>query len=298
MLAHSYLIIGPHGPSDTQAAAITQRHTIPLAWALLAGAEAARFVDNGENERYFALNARQGVAILDEGIASWSYNDYFRSTLAPVQVFRDWLAGFEPETAIYINVSELMRISLTPEQDIASLSKLGSKVREAIENIEEMEFTHFINDLRALAHPFITVPITGDRKRDAFILTFEVRDTGSVETEMALQIVGHDRGKVLLRKAAASVPKLVPEGTDGGEELPETSPVLATKKHGRHDDSFTVVYAASDADLATLFVEKLGMTLERETPRFCFFEHDGERLKVVKLTKPIVGEVEARVEQT
>lgn len=293
MLVHSYLIFGPNGPTERSKAAAEQRHTIPLAWALLTGAENARFVDK-EGRRYFALTVRDGLAVLDNGIASWSYNDYFRSTLAPVVVFRDWIAEQEPETPIYINVTELLKMSPTPERDVESLSKLGAKVREAIDNIEEQEFTHFINDLRALAHPFITVPITGDRRRDAFILTFEVRDTGSVETELALQIVGHDRGKKMLRKAAESVPKLV----DDEQGIGDDSEVLGVKPTTEDDTPFTVVYASREADLHSLFVDTLGMELERETPRFSFYEKGDRRLKVVKLTKPIVGNVEAQIEET
>ncbi len=294
MLVHSYLILGPNGPTDTQSAAITQRHTIPLAWALLTGAERTRFSqENGDF--YFALNAGDGVAILDRAIAAWSYNKYFSTTLAPVKVFRNWIAQYPQETPLYINVGELIRRSPTPEQDVESLEKLGSKVREAIDNIAEQEFTHFVNDLRALAHPFITVPITGDRERDAYILTYEVRNTASIEAEMALQIVGVDRGKTLLREATASIPKLIDESApkrseeiDTVQERPEQEP----------DAKFTLVYSPHDSDLRTLFVDQLGMQLERETPRYCFFEKDGQRLKVVKLAKPIVKEVEARVEQT
>ena len=296
MLVHSYLILGPNGPLDRQSAAITQRHTIPLAWALLTGAERTRFSANNEaGEYYFALNVGDGVAILDRAIGSWSYNKYFSTTLAPVKVFRNWIANYPPETPLYINVGELIKRSPTPERDIESLNRLGRKVREAIENIAEQEFTHFINDLRALAHPFITVPITGDRERDVFILTYEVRNTASIEAEMALQIVGVDRGKTLLREATASIPKLIDENAPKRAEEIDN---VARQTEEDEDAEFTLVYAPHDSDLQTLFVEHLGMEVERETPRFCFFEKDGQRLKVVKLAKPIVREVEARVEET
>ena len=222
MLANSYLIIGPHGPSDIASAAITQRHTIPLIWAFLAGADGARFVEE-DGEYYFALNVDDGLKILDRGMSAWNYNTYFRDMFAPVGIFRKWLQDYRPETPVYINVTELIQRSPTPEQDMESLRNLGEKVREAFGNIEDQEFTHFINDLRAMAHPFITVPITGDRERDAYILTFEVRDTASVEAEMALQMIGVDRNKSLLRAATATLPKLMPDD-DASELLPKKEP--------------------------------------------------------------------------
>lgn len=297
MLAHSYFILGPNGPEDTQAAAITQRHTIPLVWALLTGADGARFVASEEKELYyFVMNVDDGLKILDRGMSSWNYNRYFRATLAPVGVFRRWLADYPPETPVYINVSELIRRSPTPVQDVESLRRLGDKVREALGNIEEQEFTHFINDLRALAFPFITVPITGDRERDVFILTYEVRDTASIEAEMALQMVGVDRGKTLLREATASIPTLLPNRVEADEVSEITGP--SDKETGDNDAVFTTVYAPHDADMRGFFIDHLGMTLERDTPRFTYFEKEGRRLKVVKLAKPIVREVEARVEET
>ena len=299
MLAHSYFILGPNGPEDTQSAAITQRHTIPLVWALLTGADGARFVANEETGTYyFVLNVDDGLKILDRGMSSWNYNRYFRATLAPVGVFRKWLADYPPETPVYINASELIRRSPTPVQDVESLRRLGGKVREALGNIEEQEFTHFINDLRALAFPFITVPITGDRERDVYILTYEVRDTASIEAEMALQMVGVDRGKTLLREATASIPTLLPNRVDAEEDSEITSPAGKGVRDQEDDSQFTTVYAPHDSDMRSFFIDHLGMTLERDTPRFTYFEKEGKRLKVVKLAKPIVQEVEARVEET
>lgn len=296
MLVHSYLMLGPNGPNDTQSAAITQRHTIPLGWALLTGAERTRFSANEETgEYYFALTIGDGVRVLEQAISAWHYNNYFRTTLAPISVFREWLAVYPPETPLYINVRELIKRSPTPTQDVESLKNLGAKVREAIENISDQEFTHFINDLRALAHPFITVPITGDRERDNFILTYEVRNTASIEAEMALQMVGVDRGKQLLRDATAAIPKLITDATEGVSEEIDNVEVAPQVED---DSQFTLVYAPHDEDLHTLFVETLGMELERETPRYCFLEKDGKRLKVVKLAKPIVQEVDARVDET
>ncbi|MCB0711624.1 MAG: hypothetical protein KDD67_04765 [Ignavibacteriae bacterium] len=287
MLANSYLILGPHGPSDIAFAAITQRHTIPLVWAFLAGSEGARFNKEG-NEYFFAMNVDDGLKILDRGMAAWNYNNYFRDMFAPVGVFRQWLQNYRPETPIYINVTELIQRSPTPEQDVESLSNLGEKVREAFANIEEQQFTHFINDLRAMAHPFITVPITGDRERDAYILTFEVRDTASVEAEMALQMIGVDRDKSLLRAATATLPKLDAE-EDESEILPAKEP--------REDDSFfTTVFAPEGTDIKKFFIDNLGMTLDRETPRYIFLEHNGERLKVIKLAKPVAQRVEEEMQ--
>lgn len=294
MLSHSYFILGPNGPLDIDAAAITQRHTIPLVWALLTGATNTRFNDEVD-AYYFALNVDEALKVLDRGIAAWSYNNYFRTTLAPVSVFRRWLANNPPETPIYINVTELIRRSPTPVQDIESLKVLGGKVNEALDNIAEMEFTHYINDLRALAHPFITVPITGDRERDVYILTFEVRDTASVEAEMALQMVGVDRGKTLLREATASIETLLPKkGVVPHDPSPITDATTSTKR--TPDEGFTVIYAPQEADLKGFFVDHLGLIVERETPQFLYLEAEGRKLKVVKLAKPIIQVVDAQVD--
>ena len=276
MLANSYFILGPNRPTDIAAAAITQRHTIPLVWALLSAADGVTLKEADDNF-YFELHVEEALKVLDRGAAAWNYNKYLHNTLAPVTVFRKWLENFLPDTAIYINVTELIRRSPTPQQDISSLRQLGGRVNEALKNIEAQQFTHFLNDLRMLAHPFITVPITGDRERDAYILTYEVRDSGSVEAEMALQIVGVDRDKSVLNEATRSIAKLVE--TDDSSETVDTE--LSSPR-------ITVMSQMSDVDkLKELFVDHLGYELERETPRFLYLDANGRQLRVVKLRKPI-----------
>lgn len=281
MLANSYFILGPNGPTDIASAAITQRHTIPLVWAFLTAAEGAKFIEADDNF-YFELHVDAALKVLDRSTAAWNYNRYFRDTLAPVTVFRKWLANSLPETAIYINVTELIRKSPTPHQDISSLQQLGGRVNEALKNIEDQEFTHFVNDLRMLAHPFITVPITGDRERDAYILTYEVRDTGSIEAEIALQIVGVDRDKSLLKEATQSIPELLPVEPKSEITTEEEAPPL-----------LTMFAPATETDeLKNFFVDHLGYIIEKETPRFLYFDVNGRQLRVVKLTKPIMEKVE------
>lgn len=281
MLANSYLILGPNEPTNIASAAITQRHTIPLVWAFLTAADGARFVES-DSAYYFELNVDGALKVLDRGAAGWNYNRYFRDTLAPVTVFRKWLENNAPDTPIYINVTELIRRSPTPHQDISSLKSLGNRVNEAFKNIEDQEFSHFINDLRALAHPFITVPITGDRQRDVYILTFEVRDSGSVEAEMALQMVGVDRDKSLLVAARQSIPELLP--TAGESEVTDTD---------EDPELLTLFAPIGELEvLKELLVGRLGMSVDRETPRFVYLASEGHEIKLVKLTQPELRIVE------
>lgn len=285
MLANSYLILGPNGPTDIAAAAITQRHTIPLVWAFLTGAENARFAE-AEGNYYFALNVDSGLKVLDRGNSAWNYNSYFRDTLAPVAVFRKWLANYAPETPVYINVTELIRRSPTPEQDIESLHNLGDRVREALEEIEAKEFSHFINDLRLLAHPFITVPITGNRERDVYLLKFEVRDTATVEAEMALQMVGVDRDKSMLRAAVDAIPHLLRDRTATEGTLVQES----------EDQVLTLFTSELESGAVKEFlVDGMGMILEGETSHIIHLEANGKHLKVVKLSEPTMEIVEEEV---
>src|SRR5438105_1491418 len=85
------------------------------------------------------------------------------------------------------------------------MKKLSEKVQLALEEIEKKNFTIFLQELRKLSYPFITVPITGDRELDIEILTAEMRDTPTVEAEMALQMVGVDRDGSMLDKATESI---------------------------------------------------------------------------------------------
>src|SRR3954468_10083940 len=135
MAANSYLILGPARPSDTAAASITQRQTIPFIWALAIASPGADFV-SGSELSYFATNVGDALAMLDRGLAAWNYNSYFRDTLAPVGIFRSWLANNPSETPLYVNFTELIDLSPDPAADIAELGRLGEKVRKAVDEIE------------------------------------------------------------------------------------------------------------------------------------------------------------------
>ncbi len=204
MLSRSYFILSPAGPTDIGAAEITQRQSIPLIWAFAVASPRAVFRHEGGNH-YFETSVGDALSMLDRGLAAWNYNSYFRDILAPVGVFRSWLANYPSETNLYLNVTELIRRSPTPDRDITELEKICDKVDMAFQEIEAKHFTVFIQELRKLSYPLVTVPITGDRKVDIEILTFEIRDTSSVEAEMALQMVGLDRDGTLLERATQAI---------------------------------------------------------------------------------------------
>lgn len=204
MLSRSYLILSPAAPTDIGSAEITQRQTIPLIWAFLLASPTTKLVVDKEHI-YFSTTVGDSLAMLDRGLAAWNYNSYFRDTLAPVGVFRSWLANRPSETNLYVNITELIRRSPAADKDIAELKKMGEKVDLAISEIEQKHFTVFLQELRKLSYPLVTVPITGDRALDIEILTFEIRDTSNVEAEMALQMVGVDRDGTLLERATKSI---------------------------------------------------------------------------------------------
>jgi hypothetical protein len=204
MAANSYLILSPAEPADIASAASSQRHTIPFVWAIALANPSTQFIEQ-DGLYYFATTVGDALAMLDRAQTAWNYNRYFRDTLAPAGIFRSWLAEYPSETKLYVNIAELILQSPSREADIAAMHTLGERVRSAIETIEQKDFSTFILDLRKLSYPFITIPITGDRQKDIEILRYEIRDTNDVEAEMALQLVGVDRDKSMLQKAARSI---------------------------------------------------------------------------------------------
>jgi hypothetical protein len=213
--------------------------------------------------------------MLDRGLAAWNYNSYFRDILAPVGVFRSWLANFPSETKVYVNVSELLRRSPTPDRDIEELNKISEKVDTAFQEIEEKHFTVFIQELRKLSYPLVTVPITGDRKVDIEILTFEIRDTSSVEEEMALQMVGLDRTGTLLDRATDAI------RIRKGELLKEpVAPApLAQSKAPR---SFTL-FTSNIAEARKLLVDELGCTVMKDAESRLVLTAHGREFMLVQI---------------
>lgn len=273
MLAQSYLIFAPAGPNDIAAAAATQRQSIPLVWAFAISSPNASLHTRG-GTYYFQTTVGDALAMLDMGMAAWNYNSYFRDTLAPVSVVRTWLANYPSETKLYLNITELVRSSPTPDDDIAELKKLGAKVRKAIGEIEQKHFTTFLQELRKLSYPLVTVPITGDRKVDADILTFEIRDTSSVEAEMALQMVGIDRDKTVLDRAAESI-KLF-KGKKNDATLPAITSADAHRK--------VLTLFTTDLDEAReLLAEELGCTVLRKGHNRLLLKAHGKEFMLVKI---------------
>lgn len=272
MLAQSYLIFAPAAPTDIAAAAATQRQSIPLVWAFAFSGQNSTLHTRG-GVYYFQTTVGDALAMLDMGMAAWNYNSYFRDTLAPVGVVRTWFANHPSETKLYLNISELVKASPTPDNDIAELKKLGFKVRKAIGEIEQKHFTTFLQELRKLSYPLVTVPITGDRKVDAEILTFEIRDTGSVEAEMALQMVGIDRDKTILNRATESI-KLVKGKKDAGVPA-----LIGADAHRKVLTLFT-----TDLDEAReLLADELGCTVLRKGQHRLLLKAHGKEFMLVKI---------------
>jgi hypothetical protein len=272
MLAQSYLIFAPAGPTDIAAAAATQRQSIPLVWAFAFSGHNSTLHTRG-GVYYFQTTVGDALAMLDMGMAAWNYNSYFRDTLAPVGVARTWFANHPSETKLYLNITELVKASPTPDNDIAELKKLGFKVRKAMGEIEQKHFTTFLQELRKLSYPLVTVPITGDRKVDAEILTFEIRDTGSVEAEMALQMVGIDRDKTVLNRATESI-KLVKGKKDAG--VPALTGADAHRK--------VLTLFTSDLDEAReLLADELGCTVLRKGQHRLLLKAHGKEFMLVKI---------------
>ncbi len=249
MIGHSYLILSPSAPSEIADAAMMQRQSIPLAWAFASASAASQLHREGPTV-YIATRVADAVTVLDRGIGGWSYNSYLSDTLAPIAVFRTWLANHAPDTWMYLNISELIELSPSPEEDIAELRRLPEKVKVAFEEIEDKNFTNFLQELRKLSYPLITVPVTGDRRVDMQILKYEIRDTSSVEDEMALQMIGVDRDKSTLRQAVQSI------------RLHKGQPPAEMERFVEEERELTLF--ATDPDRAyRLLVDELGMEVVR-----------------------------------
>ena len=274
MLARSYLILSPATPNDIGSAELTQRQTIPLCWAFaLASPNAALNVT--KDHIYFSTTVDEALKMLDRGLAAWNYNTYFRDTLAPVGVFRAWLANYPSETRMYVNITELIKRSPNGQGDIEELRRLGEKVDVAFGEIEQKHFTVFLQELRKLSFPLVTVPITGDRELDIEILTFEIRDTSSVEAEMALQMVGVDKDGTLLERATESIKlrkgKLAETVAPTGIVTPQPQPRVF-KLFTSHLD-----------DARALLVDELGCTLLRDGKNHMVLNAHGREFMLVKI---------------
>jgi len=272
MLSRSYLILAPAGPTDVGSSEITQRQTIPLAWAFALASPSTRLI-TGKDYAYFSTTVGDALKMLDWGLAAWNYNSYFRDTLAPIGVFRSWLANYPSETAMYVNISELIRRSPTPEADIEELKKIGEKVEVALGEIEQKHFRVFLQELRKLSYPLVTVPITGDREVDIEILTFEIRDTSSVEAEMALQMVGVDRDGSLLERATQAI-QLRKGGLAEGTQAPE--------QPAEPHRALTLFTSGLD-EAKTLLVEQLGCRILRESMNHLVLNAHGTEFMLVKI---------------
>ncbi len=268
MLSRSYLIFSPATPNEVAAAEITQRQTIPLVWAFALAAPGTS-LNVTDDHIYFSTTVGNALSMLDRGLAGWNYNSYFRDTLAPVAVFRAWLADRPSETRMYCNITELIKRSPNAEQDIEELRKLGEKVDLAFQEVEQKHFTVFLQELRKLSYPLVTVPITGDREVDIEILTFEIRDTESVEEEMALQMVGLDRDGTLLDKATQSINLHRPAAS--------TAPTPSTRSQGLR------LFTANIEEAKKLLVDELGCQVMREASNRAVLKAHGREFVLVKL---------------
>jgi hypothetical protein len=268
MLANSYLIVSPAEPTDIARAEITQRQTIPLAWALSVAGSPSRLIST-HGHHYFETRTDDALKLLDRALAAWNYNTYFRDTLAPIGVFRQWLANYPAETWVYINITELIAQSPSPDRDMEELRMISEKVSKALEEIEKKDFTLFLRELRRLSYPFVTVPITGDRQRDIQILSYEVRDTKSIEGEMALQMVGVDRDKSLLTAATDAIRLRGRLAGDDTEEIDAEERV--------------VVYAKDLAEARRLFVDRMGMAVLEESDERLIVESRGNEFMISRV---------------
>ena len=270
MLANSYLIVSPTEPTDVAGALMSQRQTVPLAWALAVASHSARLI-SAHGHHYFETSIDDALKLLDRAHAGWNYNTYFRDTLAPIGLFRQWLANFPGDHKLYLNITELVARSPSPERDLEELRLVSDKVHAALEEIEKKDFTLFLRELRKLSYPFVTVPITGDRDRDIQILSYEVRDTKSIEAEMALQMIGVDRDMSLLNSAAHSI-HLRREG-----EPPPDSPQI--------DTTDQVVLFTRDLDAARrLLIDRIGMSIIDENDERLLVESGGTEFMVARVT--------------
>ncbi len=280
MLAHSYLILSPARPDDIASAVMTQRQSIPFVWALASASPNTRLVSDGRTH-YFDTTVGDALALLDRGLAAWNYNSYFRDTLAPVGVFRNWLANNPSDTHLYLNISELIQTSPTPEQDLEELRRLPEKAHTAILEIEGKEFSRFLTELRRLSYPLITIPITGDREVDLRILSYEIRNTSSVEAEMALQMVGVDRNGSMLRNATESI-----KIRSGGSTLPDAAVIhtpAAEPAPATEGRKAPTLFTSTFDDARQILVEKLGCRVIRDGRERLMLDANGTEFMLVKL---------------
>jgi hypothetical protein len=269
MLANSYLIISPAEPTDIASAQITQRQTIPLAWALSVASSSSRLIST-HGHHYFETRTDDALKLIDRALAAWNYNTYFRDTLAPIGVFRQWLANYPSETWLYINISELIGQSPSPDRDMEELRTIPEKVSRALEEIEKKDFTLFLRELRRLSYPFVTVPITGDRQRDIQILSYEVRDTKSIEAEMALQMVGVDRDQSLLIAATEAIRLRGKNAGDATEEFDAEERV--------------VIYTKDLVAARRLFIDRIGMSVLEESDERLLVESRGNEFMISRVS--------------
>lgn len=288
MLAHSYFIVSPNQPNEIDKAAATQRQTLPFAWALVAATPQANFHADG-GKYYFQVRVGDALALLDRCLAGWNYNSYFRDTLAPIGVFRNWLANNTPDTTVYVNVTELITSSPNSKRDLEELAQLGHRVHVAIEEIEDKEFSNFLKELRKITFPFITIPITGDRQVDLRILSYEVRDTTSIEAEMALQMVGVDRQRALLKAATESIQLRKKDAT--AAEAASAAASSESNGAGEQPIATTInqaqgamlLFTANFDDARRLLVDELGCTLQKHSPTRLVLNAHGKEFIVVKI---------------
>lgn len=280
MLSNSYLILSPAKPTDIAAAIFTQRMTIPFVWALAVSSSASRFDVENDNY-YFSTAVGDALAILDRGMAAWNYNTYFRDTLAPTGVFRSWLANYPSETELYLNITELLQKSPNLETDLEAMQTLGERVRIALDKIEEKDFTTFLHELRKLSFPFITIPITGDRRKDIEILSYEIRDTTSIEAEMALQLVGVDRDTSVLRRATESISLRT--------NLPEagTGNLSADGLTQQHTEKVLTLFTNDLDEARRLMTDILQCTVLRDGTHRILLNAQGRNFLLVRINEPV-----------
>ncbi len=245
MIPKSYLIVSPAKPSETEQAIASQRQSIPLVWAFAITSPSTK-LHREEGLYYFETTVGNALATLDRGLAAWNYNSYFQDLFAPFGVFRSWLANYPSETSLYLNITPLITSSTSAEKDLDELDRLPAKVMIAIGEIEQKDFTLFVQELRNLSYPLVTVPITGHRATDREILALEVRDTPTVEAELALQLVGHDRDDTMYTAAVESI-RLTKQ------ELPKEAPAPPPPP-------FTILYA-THLDESRRLLETMGASI-------------------------------------
>ncbi len=213
MASFSYLLSSPSQPTDVNDYLIRQSQTISFACALAVSSSNSELISN-PTSCYFKTKISDAVSFVERAIAAWSYNSYFRDVFGSIVVFKDWLKSLPIDSVLYLNITELILNSPTPQEDITQLRLLSSKMERVIKEIETKSFTIFLKELRKVSYPLVNVPVTGDRDKDNEILLSEIRGgTNTPEEELALQLIGIDKNGKLL-KAALDSTKLVKDDVD------------------------------------------------------------------------------------